>query len=247
MGGGDVSALGLGGGGAEVSILAPPGSSCGARESACGPCGGLPGDGGGTPPGDGGGVFPPATGPIDIIMPMAEAPLPDWFDGGPAIDLRTGSLRYSLAGPPGSAFDANPAFTYTSRRASKTSDNGYGVTGLFNARLTESGNNADLLTGTACLLSFTDKNASGLYDAPPGSQLKLVKNADNTWTATTPANDKLHFDTSGKLDYLANPANSLWTVTYFCKGQPPVPVLLPALCARQGASLGSSAELRMAA
>jgi YD repeat-containing protein len=160
----------------------------------------------------GGGVAP--MGALRESLARAAQVFPDWWPG-PKIDLTTGSLQLRLGVPQSGSYDAAPFFTYNSRRAGKTSENGFGVTGVYSSKITEiDSSTVELLSGVGSVLRFTSKNASGVYNPPPGSPWKLVKNGDGTWTATLPDDCTAKYTSTGALDYVANATGNRWTISY---------------------------------
>ena len=166
-------------------------------------------------PSDGPEIELPAgdTPPAECTLEQASNAIPQMVAAPAPVDLSTGAVQYQLAPPQRGALDPDPVFTFNSRYASVT-ENGRGVTGSYNSRLTEmDASTVELISASGDSMRYTNKDVSGKYIAPTGGGA-LVKHVDNTWTETKLNRNAIHYGTDGKVDYVASPTGTRWTVSY---------------------------------
>jgi len=102
--------------------------------------------------------------------------------------------------------------TYNSRSPA-SSEFGYGWSAFPRYKLTAvSSFETDITTGTGLVQRYC-LGASG-WQPPPFAPYGLVKNGDGTWTQTQPDGFQLHFDTTGKVNRMADGSGNRWTYTY---------------------------------
>ena len=81
-----------------------------------------------------------------------------------------------------------------------------------------------LTSGDVMIVSGESKDQYTLsgsnYTPPAGKFVRLIKNADNTWTLTQAHGEKYQFDTDGKLTAIQDRNNNTITLTYAAQKQP---------------------------
>lgn len=136
---------------------------------------------------------------------------PGWlevWDGG------NGNLLRQYAVPTVDALAPTPVFTYNSVLGGAITVWGFDWNMIFAPTITAVTSTVAVITkGTSASFTYTSKNLSGVYTAPPGALNKLQQNPNNTWTETQPDGLLLNYDTSGRLATLKR-ASYIWTLTY---------------------------------
>jgi YD repeat-containing protein len=130
-------------------------------------------------------------------------------------DGRTGNLMRQYSPPYVDQLAPWMVFTYNSL------PQGAGAAGmsanwamLFYQTAAASGSTTAVVNnGVGVSFTYTNKNASGVYTAPPGALNKLVQNASGTWTETAPDGTLMNYNTSGLLATIAKSSN-VWTLAY---------------------------------
>src|SRR5439155_22764428 len=128
----------------------------------------------------------------------------------------TGNLRAQLHPPCGGPADPRLLFTYNSELAGTTAEFGNGWNNNFKRSATEvSSTAANGKTGTGITYSYTSKDATTGYYTPPGeAKNSLKQEANGTFTETQPDGTGYRYDTTGKLQYVSNPAGGRWSLSY---------------------------------
>jgi hypothetical protein len=145
----------------------------------------------------------PATGPGSHLRAL------EVWDG------RTGSLMRQYSPPYVDQLAPWMVFTYNSL------PQGAGAVGmsadwsmLFYQSVAAAGSTTAVVNnGVGVSFTYTNKNASGVYTAPPGALNKLVQNANGTWTETAPDGTLMNYNTGGHLATIAKSSN-VWTISY---------------------------------
>ena len=171
-------------------------------------------------------ITPISTGSVVVQPAPADAPylLPSHTvttSRDPVITL-TGSYSYSHTDLAISGRGPSPVFT----RAYNSGDTRVGVLGpgwthSYEIRLVDPGewNGALLLVGSQGRADRYTRNADGSYTPPAGSYTALVKNADNSYTATHKDGTVWSFDSAGRLSGIADRYGNRSTLTYNADGQ----------------------------
>ena len=130
-------------------------------------------------------------------------------------NTQAGRLLLQFGIPAAGSADPQPLFSYNSANAGTSSEFGSGWTNAYKRSVTAtSGSAANVVTGTGATQQFSGLvGGSGYYLPPPESRNSLSKDA-NGWTEQQPDGTAYRYNTSGVLQYVANPAGGRWTVSY---------------------------------
>ncbi len=136
-------------------------------------------------------------------------------NGGDPVSLITGAITHNHTDiqVPGKGIPLEFTRTYSSGGLPMQGRLGYGWTDNYNSRLTifdDGSVSVRYPNGSGAF--FT--NNSGTLTPPQGVNDALVKNGDNTYTLTTPAQVKLNYDTTGKLTSIKDRNNNNTTLAY---------------------------------
>lgn len=96
---------------------------------------------------------------------------------------------------------------------------GYGWWSNWDLRLVDSGDGPITLIDEDFTRHIFGQRADGVYQAAGGVYLDLVKNADGTYTITSPEGTKTHFNTAGKLVSIVDTNGNATTFTYDAAGK----------------------------
>src|SRR5439155_2504626 len=163
---------------------------------------------------------------IDHVRQAAWAPLRAQEGGGPTelvelggfvkfrVMTNTGNLRVQFRPPAAGPADPRPLFTYNSD-GSSGGEFGNGWNNSFKRSVTEvDATSATVNAGTGQSFAYTSKDAGTGYYTPPGTAKNALQKDSGGWTETQPDGTAFRYDTTGKLQYVKNPAGARWSLTY---------------------------------